>query len=241
MNEEFLHEKIPRPQDPKVCRRMMNHAAYRFESWDDLWHAMVVALSAQYWNGVPVGQNLFDLRRYYDLIIASKPEIIVETGVQTGGSAMFFMDVLDSLDMHNVPYVGIDLNMQYVFQPAYEHAHSHLWIQRDCLANETIETVRPLVEGKKCLVILDSVHTKEHVDEELKLYAPLVTVSGSYLVVSDADHNGRPILADYGPSAGESVDEFLNTNLGKNFIPDKDIELRYGKLTVSPNAWLRRV
>ena len=241
MPEAKALEKIPRPKDPKTIRRMMNHSAYRFNSWDDLWHAANVALAHCTWNGVPVLQNQFDLHRYYDLIVENKPEVIVETGVYGGGSAMFFMDVLDMLNMHEVPYIGIDLETHYIYPAAFEHSHSHLWIQRDCLAQETVEAIRPYVKGKKCLMVLDSVHTKEHVDEELKLYAPLVTTRNSYLVVSDSDHNGRHILADYGPSAGEATDAFLKTDAGKNFVPDKDIELRYGPFTVSPNAWLKRV
>jgi cephalosporin hydroxylase len=237
----FGHERIPRPKQPRQTRKMMNHAAYRFESMDDLWHATAVAMSAAVWNGVPIFQNLFDLRRYYDLLVEHRPEVVLETGVYTGGSAMFFMDILDILGMHETPYIGIDIDTRMVYEYAFSHSHSHLWVQRDVLAHETVEAVRPYIEGKKALVVLDSVHTKEHVDEELKLYAPLITTLGSYLVVSDADHNGRPILADYGPSAGEAVDDFLQTEIGRWFLPDKELELRYGKFTVSPNAWLKRV
>ena len=241
---ELYYERIPMPKNSKILRRMMNHAAYRFESMDDLWHAAAVAMSASFWNGVPVFQHQFDLKRYYDLLVSQRFDAILETGVYAGGSAMFFMDILDILGMHDVPYIGIDLDARMIFEHAFSHSHTHLWIQRDVLAHETVEAVRPYVEGKKCLVILDSVHTKEHVDEELKMYAPLVTVKDSYLVVSDSDHNGRPILADYGPSAGESVEEFMTENgLGRKleFEIDKKIELKYGPFTVSPNGWLRKL
>lgn len=234
------HERIPRPKDVRTLRKMTNHAAYRFDSMDDLWHAAMLAhCGASYWNGVPILKNHFDMHRYYDLLVEMKPEIIVETGVQNGGSAMFFMDMLGILNMYDTPYIGIDLSVDHILPQAFEHSHSHLWIQRDCLAHETIEEVKRYIDGKKVLLILDSVHTKIHVDEELRLYAPLVTVPGSYLVVEDTDHNGHPVLADYGPAAGESVDEFMKDN--KDFIRDKDIELRYGKFTVAPDAWLKRI
>ena len=247
MNESDIlgHERIPRPKDPRQLRKMMNHAAYRFESMDDLWHAAAVAMSTAAWNGVPIFQNLFDLKRYYDLLVKERFEVVLETGVYTGGSAMFFMDMLDILGLHETPYIGIDLDVRMIYEHAFSHSHSHLWLQRDVLAYETVEAVRPYVEGKKCLVILDSVHTKEHVDEELKLYAPLITVKDSYLVVSDSDHSGFPILADYGPSAHESVEEFMaGYGLGKklDFEIDKDIETKkYGPFTVSPNGWLRKL
>ena len=47
-----------------------------------------------------------------------------------------------------------------------------------------IREVKRRVAGKKVVVMLDSLHTEEHVLAELRAYAPLVDV-GSYVIVQD--------------------------------------------------------
>lgn len=236
----MIKERIPRAKDELTIRKMMNHHAYRFESMDDLWHAMMVCYSGYgWWQGIQIIQNQFDLHRYFDLILKYQFEVILETGLQSGGSAAFFMDVLDLIGLES-PYIGVDIDFVNVSPKVVNHTHNHIWVQNDCLAYETIASITPYIKGKKSLVILDSVHTKEHVDEELRLYAPLIDTKDSYLVISDSDHNGHPVLADYGPSAWEAQEEFKNTELGKAFEVDKELENRYGPFTVSPGGWLRK-
>ncbi|MBW2295396.1 MAG: hypothetical protein JRG94_24275 [Deltaproteobacteria bacterium] len=49
---------------------------------------------------------------------------------------------------------------------------------------EIVAEVKRRVKGKRVLIILDSLHTKEHVAGELAAYAELVPVGG-YLIVQD--------------------------------------------------------
>ena len=86
------------------------------------------------------------------------------------------------------------------------------------------------------VVLLDSDHHKAHVLEELRRYAPLVSV-GSYIIVQDSNINGHPVLADFGPGPWEAIDEFLKSNDG--FRIDRERErLRF---TFVPNGYLQRV
>ncbi len=92
-------------------------------------------------------------------------------------------------------------------------------------APEVVAEVHRRARGKRVMVILDSLHSKEHVAAELAAYAPLVPV-GSYIVVQDTPLDS---LA--------AIDEFLEAN--ENFMADRSRE-RYPD-TNSVRGYLRRV
>jgi cephalosporin hydroxylase len=107
-----------------------------------------------------------------------------------------------------------------------------------------VEQVRQIASSRKrVLVALDSNHTHEHVLEELRLYAPLVT-QGSYLVVFDtiiADMpqnlmQNRPWSPQRNPKT--AVFEFLKTT--DAFEIDSSITQKT-VFTVAPEGFLRRV
>jgi cephalosporin hydroxylase len=234
-----------------MIARMMDVRACRLDSVDDSWHVLCSVMSTVTWRDRKVIKNQFDLARYFHLIATRRPEIIVETGLQNGGSALFFIDALAMLDMNDVPYVGIDLDASAALDAVHQHASNHpvMLISADCLADATIREVAPLLRGRRALVVLDSVHSKEHVTEELRLYAPLCEV-GSSLVVEDTDHGGRPILSGYGPSAADAVDEFMRDGgpgRALGFEYDRETEAMFAResgaaqtFTNSPNGWLVR-
>lgn len=235
-------ERIPREKDPAALRRMMNAGACRLESVDDAWHVLATLWSAATWRGRQIVKQQFDLARYFYLLAERRPEIVVETGLQAGGSALFFMDCLEMLGMPDTPFVGVDLDCNALDASVLDYPHPIAIVKRDCLAPATVATVAEWVGAKRSLIVLDSVHSRAHVAEELRLYAPLCN-AGSSLVVEDTDHGGRPILAEYGPSAAEAVEEFMAPgNLGPSlgFDYDREMEHRFGRFTVSPSGWLVR-
>jgi cephalosporin hydroxylase len=238
------HERIPRVRDPETIARMMNMRACRLDSVDDAWHVLCGAMSTVSWRDRKIVKNQFDLARYFHLIAKRRPEIILETGLQNGGSVLFFLDALAMLDVNDVTYVGIDLDASAALDAVRQHAPDRpvMLISADCLADATIREVVPILKGRRSLIVLDSVHSEEHVTEELRLYAPLCEV-GSSLVVEDTDHNNRPCFGAYGPAAGEALDKFmLPTGLGValGFEHDREIETMFGPFTNSPCGWLRR-
>lgn len=238
MSDSAPQERIPRELDPEINAKRMSIEGSKVDTDADLFHCMVVYLAGQSWRDLKLIKNQFDLRRYYDLIRAERFEAVVETGCQSGASSLFFMDVLSMSGLKDSPYIGIDIPGAWPEQ-VHNYPHPHALIRRDCLAYETLDDVKRLLDGRsKILISLDSVHSKVHVDEELKMYAPLCG-PGSYLVVEDTDHGGRPVWPHYGPCGYESVEEFLTTDLGRSFHRDVDIEARYG-MTNSPGAWLRK-
>jgi cephalosporin hydroxylase len=93
------------------------------------------------------------------------------------------------------------------------------------------------------MVCLDSNHTHEHVLNELKLYADLVSVD-NYCIVWDTVIEDMPqeFTADRpwgkGNNPKTAVWEFLKEN--DNFIIDKDIQNKL-LITVAPDGYLRRI
>jgi cephalosporin hydroxylase len=178
------------------------------------------------WLGHAVIKNPFDLWLYQELIVATRPDFIVECGTFSGGSALYFATICDLIGHGQV--ITIDP------KPEHKPAHRRVKYIVDSSTNpETVVKVERAVRGRSVMVSLDSDHSRDHVLEEMRLYAPLVT-PGSYLVVEDVNVNGHPVLADFGPGPAEAVEEFLGRT--DAFLPDPYCD----KFLMTFNAWLRR-
>jgi len=125
-----------------------------------------------------------DLARYEQIIEATKPEVIVETGTHTGASARWFAD-------HGIDVVSIDLQSQPVRARADEPGPNEIrlegritFIEGDSVDPANVAGIRAVVNGRRCMVSLDSDHSGPHVTAEIDAYGPLVT-PGCYLVVED--------------------------------------------------------
>jgi BMFP domain-containing protein YqiC len=88
--------------------------------------------------------------------------------------------------------------------------------------------------GDPVLVILDSDHRKEHVEQELEIYATLIG-PGDYIVVEDTNINGHPVLPKYGPGPHEAVEAFLDRH--REFRRDRSREKFL--LTFNPGGYLQ--
>lgn len=184
-----------------------------------------------YWRGVPVAKCPTDLWVYQELLVRLRPDLIVETGTFSGGSALFFGDVLDLVDGGEVVSIDLDDRTTYPSHPRVSY------LTGSSTAPDVVERVRALAAGRSTvLVVLDSDHRAAHVAAELDAYADLVTV-GSYLVVEDTNVNGNPVVPSFGPGPAEAVADFLRRR--SDFEVDADCE-RFG-LTFNPGGWLRRV
>lgn len=117
-----------------------------------------------------------DLARYRAIIEESKPEVIVETGTRTGASARWFkslgIDVI-TIDIATSPEMAKQLADEGVVA-----------VVGSSIDADLVERVERMVDGRRCMVSLDSDHTYRHVLSEISLYSELVS-SGCYLVVED--------------------------------------------------------
>jgi cephalosporin hydroxylase len=138
------------------------------------------------WLGRPIIQLPDDLVRVQEVIYAVKPDLLIESGVAHGGGLVFYASLLKLIGRGRV--VGIDIDLRPHNRRAIEaHDLAPLitLVHGSSTAPETVRQIAGLVEkSETVMVVLDSLHTYDHVTAELGALAPFVSV-GSYVVVCD--------------------------------------------------------
>jgi cephalosporin hydroxylase len=123
-----------------------------------------------------------DLQRYFNIIEATRPEVIVETGTKFGGSALWFKAVGEQLG-YEIDVITIDIDKTFSEKARQEFPGIH-WLIGDSLDGAVLLATMDLIDGRRTMVSLDSEHATPHVVAEIQAYGPLVT-PGCYLVVED--------------------------------------------------------
>ena len=188
------------------------------------------------WLGVQSQQAPTDNWSMQEVIAEVAPDYIIETGTLFGGTTLFYADVLSNVNPRG-KVITIDVERM-----AGQASKRALWQEHvEAIIGSSVDPavtdrIAQEVRGKKVLVTLDSLHTREHVLKEMEIYSPLVT-PGSYLVVQDTNINGNPVRSDFGPGPHEAVEEFLRKH--DNFVVDRSREKFL--LTFYPGGWLKRV
>ena len=202
------------------------------------------------WMGRPIIQYPQDLVAVQEIVWDVKPDLIVETGVAHGGSAVFFASLLELNALSGGPKdaevwcVEIDLRTHNREALVVHPMYPRLRIFDGSSVDETIASIIA-EKASKCervMVILDSNHTHAHVLRELNLYAALVSV-GSYCVVFDTvieDLDGVEFDRPWGKGNNPktAVAEFLKTN--SYFVADYLIDEKL-LISVAPGGYLKRV
>ena len=211
------------PGDRDVIRRF--HELY-YRRWSEGGGTISIG-----WLGHETLKCPMDMWIYQELIIATRPKLIIETGTRFGGSALFMASVCDQIGHGQVVTIDIDEGLKSIRPP-----HDRITYFNGSSLDPAIhaEVVSRAGNGG-CLVILDSDHSRDHVLAEMRLYAPLVQ-RGGYLIVEDTNVNGHPALPEFGPGPMEAVDAFLSET--EDFEPDEDCE-RF-LMTLNPRGYLKR-
>ena len=203
------------------------------------------------WLGRPIIQYPQDIIALQELIWRVKPDLIVETGIAHGGSLIFSASMLELNAVCGASQasmvVGIDIDIRPHNRAAIEShpmARRIKMIQGSSTAPAVIEQIRALAKERECiLVCLDSNHTHEHVLEELKAYAPLVSV-GSYCVVFDTVIDDLPSnsFPDRPWGKGNNPKTAVHDWLRENPEFEIDVSIDHKLLiTVAPHGFLRRI
>jgi cephalosporin hydroxylase len=184
------------------------------------------------WLGYGMFKWPTDLWNYQEIIVQTKPDVIVETGTHRGGSALFLASICDLIDKGEV--ISIDIDDTYrATQP--KHPRITFLSGSSTDPNIVAEIKRRIAGRTNVFVILDSDHHCNHVLNELRIYSELIPING-YIVAEDTNVNGHPAYPEFGPGPREAVDLFLGEN--SHFEVDRTQERFY--LTQNPCGFLRR-
>ncbi len=195
------------------------------------------------WLGLPIIQYPQDIVAMQELIWATQPDLVIETGIARGGSLVFYASMLALLGGER-RVLGIDIDLRPHNRAAIE-AHP----MASCISIIDGSSVDPAVARKvhdfaaryeRAMVVLDSNHAHEHVLNELRLYSPLVR-PGGYLVVFDTIVERTPddLIVDRpwrkGNSPWSAVQAFLAES--DRFAIDHELDHKL-QISVCPNGYL---
>ncbi len=191
------------------------------------------------WLGAPCLKSPHDMWMYQEILVETRPTLIIETGTAWGGSSHFLGCVFDAMHEADASHDGRIVTIDTLCR---EHEASHRRVEKikaSSLDPATVEQVRAMIgPGDRVMLILDSLHNRDHVLAELRAYGPMVT-PGCYAIVEDSNINGHPVYTDYAPDQGpgpfEAVMDYLA--MTDRFEIDRSREKLY--MTLNPCGYLR--
>lgn len=138
------------------------------------------------WFGEPVLQLPQDMFATQEIVFKTRPDYIIEIGVAWGGSTLFYTSLLGMLGGSKVVGVDIYIPDDLVERLSNKPTMSDIHLIRGQSTEESIiKDVHEAVNySDRCMVILDSYHTEEHVLQELDAYKDLVG-EGCYIICAD--------------------------------------------------------
>lgn len=200
-----------------------------------LYHQDLIARTGNFattsWLGVPIWQNVLDVWTIQETIAEVRPALLIETGTHRGGSALFYAQLMDLLDHGRVITIDI-VDEHELHHPRVSFLHGS---STDPAIVEQVERTAAEADGP-VMVILDGNHARDHVAEELELYAPLVT-PGSFLLSQDGVIDQIWMFKDTRPGPLPANRAFLDRH--PEFEHDRARNERFG-LSHHPLGWLRR-
>jgi cephalosporin hydroxylase len=181
---------------------------------------------SQKYKGWHIHKALPDLWNYQEIIYSENINLVIETGVCYGGSAVYFADHVDE-------YIGIDIVALNIGKPLPANI---TLIQSDS-ANKELWRSLAEIRKSKAMIILDSDHSKSHVYNEMVALEAFIQTN-DILVVEDTNINGHPVLENFGAGPMEGMAQYLEENQGK--YKRLNWDERFG-WSFAPKGYLRRL
>jgi cephalosporin hydroxylase len=199
------------------------------------------------WMGRPIIKYPNDMVVQQELMWKLKPDLIIETGIAHGGSIIFAASMMKMMGIDG-EVVGIDIDIRdHNKELIQEHSMYDMitMYEGDSTSRDIVDKVKKHLKGKKVvMVILDSLHSEEHVLKELNLYSEFVTL-GSYCILPDTfiEFFPKGYYAgtrpwDVGDNPHTAMKKFLLTT--NNFQIDKTLTSQ-AMITETIDGYLRKV
>lgn len=166
-----------------------------------------------------------DLEFYEELLAKYKPEVIIETGTLHGGSALWFAD-------HGIQVITIDIDAK-VSDPDPRITY----ITGSSVDPEIAKQVKQLVKKKKVMVVLDADHTKAHVEQEIALYAPMVSKHMPFVI---EDTMFKAYFNNKNPANEEDYSDGSASDAVEAWSKKGFKELQGPEITMNPGGWWLR-
>ncbi len=197
---------------------------------------------AQVWTktkflGVNCLKSPIDMWNYQEILSDLKPTLVVEFGSRFGGSALFFATLMRAL---GEPFriLSVDISHKALDERAKRDPDVDFveFSSTDPIVAERIQQLRGEYPGR-LFAILDSLHTKDHVLDEMRLLRPLLS-AGDYMIVEDSNLNGHPVVPGWGPGPYEAIEAY-EAQFPDDYMHDRKREEKFG-WTCAPNGFLIR-
>lgn len=185
------------------------------------------------WLGHPVWQNVTDAWLLQESLVDGDVDLVIECGTNRGGSSYFMGTIFDLLGRGQVITVDVEAIAEV------EHPRV-TYLVGDSTSEEVVSRVASAVEAaspEHVLVLLDSDHSKVHVERELERYAGFVGI-GDYVAVQDGSIDQLWRWRSARPGPLRAIESFVARD--DRFVVDEERSSRY-LVGHSPKGWLRRI
>ena len=184
------------------------------------------------YKGVTAIKCPFDYTLYQMLIMAIKPNLVLEIGTHQGGSALYLADLLELNGKGEVHTIDLPENKEHHLL----HTHPRIKVFKDGLIkyDTGILSSYPVI-----FVIDDGSHQYHDCLDALLKFSPFVS-KGSYFIMEDGIINALGREKEFNGGPQRAIREFLATN--KDFEVDRKYCDFFGpNATFNVNGYLKRI
>ena len=141
------------------------------------------------YRGFPIQKIPSDYLIYQMIVHEVQPDLIIEIGTMRAGSALYFADLMDAMnieggEVHTIDIVDFESRDYKVkVDPEVIHSNERIKTFTDGFKNYDLDNCKKF---NKVLVIDDGSHIYEEVLEALEKFKDVVTL-GSYFIVEDGN------------------------------------------------------